>query len=181
MKKKKSNWKTISSKIVHKNPWYKIQKDDVVLPNGGAGEYFIVKTDTNASAFIVPIKDGRIIFIRQYRYVFDEWFIELPGGAVDAGETFEAAAIKELREEAGHVADTMEEVGTFIPLSGAVDEVTHVFVAKDLQFVGQELEATESGMEIVEIDIADAYKMVENGEIIDGQTITALTLAKKYL
>jgi len=176
---KNNNWETISSEIVHKNSWYSIQKDDVKLPNGDGGEYFIVKTDTNASVFIVPIKDDKIIFVRQYRYVFDEWFIELPGGAVDMGETFETAAIKELREEAGYVADAMKEIGTFIPLSGAVDEVSHVFVARDLQFVGQELEATEDGAEIVEIAITDAYKMIENGEIIDGQTITALILAKK--
>jgi len=181
MKKNKGGWKTISSKVVHENPWYKIQKDDVVLPNGNTGEYFITKTDTKAAVFIVPVKNDKIVFTRQYRYVFDKWFIELPGGAVEVGEAYEDAVVKELREETGYVADTISEVGTFIPVSGYLDELVHVFIAKDLQFVGQKLEATEDGMEILEIAISDAYRMIENEEIIDGQTIASLVLAKKYL
>lgn len=178
---RKNNWKTLSSKIVHKNPWYHIQKDVVVLPDGSAGEYFIVKNDTSTSVFIVPVKENKIIFMKQYRYVFDEWFIELPGGSVEIGETDEVAAIKELREEIGYIPHDINEIGSFIPLSGIVDEISHVFMAKELTFVGQELEASEKGAHIIEIEIDRAYEMIENGEINDGQTITALTIAKKYL
>ena len=181
MSKNKNNWKTISSKIVHKNPWYKIQKDNVVLPDGSEGEYFIVKNNTSASSFIVPIKKDKIIFIKQYRYVFDEWFLELPGGSVEISETCEVAAVKELREEVGYISDDIKKIGTFIPFSGVVDEVSHVFVAKNLTFVGQKLEVSESGAKIVEIDVEKVYKMIENNEINDGQTITSLMLAKKHI
>ncbi len=174
-----NKWSTISSEIVHENPWYKIQKDDVVLPNGDSGEYFITKF--GKVALIVPIKENKIVFVKQYRYIFDEWFLEIPGGSMEVGEDILDAAIKELREEVGYVAANMQEAGIFVPISGVADEKDYVFIARNLTFVGQDLEATEEGMEIVEIDIADAYKMIENGEIVDGQTITALVLAKKYL
>jgi len=181
MKKSKNGWETVSSKIVHQNPWYKIQKDDVVLPNGNSGEYFIVKNNTTSSSFIVPVQNGKIIFIKQYRYVFDAWFLELPGGAVEIGETSKITAMKELREEVGYISNDIKEIGNFIPFSGIMDEMSYVFVAKELEFVGQKLEVSESGAEIIEIDIVMAYEMIENGEINDGQTITSLILAKKHL
>ncbi len=179
MKNNKKGWQKISSKVVHKNPWYSVQKDDVVLPNGENGEYFIMQT--GKSVFIVPVKGDKIIFVRQYRYVFDDWFLELPGGGVEDGEKPLLTAKKELREESGYISHNLKKVGKFIPLSGCLDEISYVFIAKDLEFVGQKLEASEDGMEITEIDIGEAYRMLDNGEIIDGQTMTALSLARKYL
>lgn len=93
-RKNKNGWKTLSSKIVHTNPFYKIQKDEIVFPDGERGEYFIAKTES--TAFVVPVKDGKIIFVKQYRYVFDDWFLELPGGGIKARESSVETATKEL-------------------------------------------------------------------------------------
>jgi 8-oxo-dGTP pyrophosphatase MutT (NUDIX family) len=177
-RKNKNGWKTLSSSIVYKNPFYKIQKDDLIFPDGREGEYFIVKI--GAAVFIVPVKNGKIIFVKQYRYVFDDWFLELPGGGVSDNVIIEAAS-KELHEETGYKAGAMQEIGKFTSVSELMDEETHVFVAKDLKNVGQKLESSEEGMEVVEIEIDKAYKMIEDGEMKDGQTIAALMLAKKYI
>lgn len=45
------------------------------------------------------------VIIEQYRPPLDNIVIELPAGLVDAGETAEAAAIRELKEETGYEAD----------------------------------------------------------------------------
>jgi len=178
-RKNKKKYQTLSSEIVHANPFYKVKKDEVVFPNGERGEYFIVKT--KSTAFVVPVNDHKIIFIKQYRYVFDDWFLELPGGGIKTDESGLETAIKELQEEAGYKTNDIKEVGNFVTVSGWLDEYTHVFVARDLEFVGQELESSEDGMEVVEIEISKAYAMAENGEIKDGQTLAALMLAKKYI
>jgi len=180
MKKNNHRAKRLSSEIVHKNPWYKIRKDVVVWSNGHRGEYFVIKNDTGKSSLVVALENDKIIFVRQYRYVRDDFSVELPGGGVDDGDTPLESARKELREEAGCISENFEEVGTFIPISGALDEITHVFVARDATFIGQQPEKTEDGIEIVKISIDEACAMIEDGRIIDGQTITALTLAKKY-
>ena len=174
----KGGWITISSEIVHKNPWYKVQKDDVILPDGKKGEYFSIRF--GKGVYIVPVRNNKIIFIKQYRYIFDNWFLELPAGGVGRNSVIKAAR-KELKEETGYKAGKMKEVGKFYSANGLMKEEVYVFIARDLQFVGQELEATEGGTKIIEININDAYKMIEDGKIIDGQTIAALTLAKKYI
>ncbi len=181
MKKNSHGVKRLFSEIVHKNPWYKIRRDVVVWPNGHQGEYFVMKNNTGKSSLVIALEEDNIIFVRQYRYVRDDFSIELPGGGVDDGEIPLESAKKELREEAGYISENFEEVGTFIPVSGTLDETTHVFVACDTTFIGQQPEKTEDGIEIVKISIDETYAMIEDGRIIDGQTITALTLAKKYI
>ncbi len=42
-----------------------------------------------------------IVLIRQYRYPLDAWLYELPAGLVDAGETPDQAAVREMKEETG--------------------------------------------------------------------------------
>ncbi len=178
-RKSKGGWETLSSKIVHENPFYEIQKDELIFPNKKKGEYFIVKKGD--AVCIVPIENDKIIFVRQYRYVFNNWFLELPCGGVDTNLTTVYVAKKELHEETGYESDDIQEVGKFTTVNGSMNEYMYVFIARGLKFVGQKLESSEQGMEVVEIEIDKVYKMIEDGEIKDGQTISALMLAKKYI
>ena len=176
--KNKKKYQTLSSEIVHANPFYKVKKDEVVFPNGERGEYFIVKKGD--AVCIIPIKNGKIIFVNQYRYVLDDWFLELPMGGAEKNKIKEEV-LEELHEEVGYKTDNIKQVGQFSSINGLMDEYMYVFVARDLEFVGQKLESSEDGMEVVEIEINKAYAMAENGEIKDGQTLAALMLAKKYI
>lgn len=178
MRKNKNGWKTLSSKIVHKNPFYKIQKDDLIFPDGSNGQYFTIKK--GPAVFIVPVVSNKIVFAKQYRYVFNDWFLELPGGGV-GDDLISEAALRELKEEVGYEAGNIKNVGRFTSVNGLMDEEVHVFVAEDLNKVGQKLESAEEGMKVVEIEIAKAYQMIEDGDIKDGQTISALMLAKKHI
>ncbi len=154
MKKNKGRWKTISSEIVHKNPWYKIRKDEVIFPGGKKGEHFSVRF--GKGVYIVPVKNNKIVFIKQYRYIFNDWFLESPAGGVGESLVIKAAR-KELREETGYKAGSIKQVGKFCSANGLIKEEIYVFIAKDLEFVGKELEASEYGMKTVEIEMEKAY------------------------
>ena len=49
-----------------------------------------------------------VVLQKQYRPPLDKVVIELPAGLIDEGETAEQAAIRELREETGYVAEVLE-------------------------------------------------------------------------
>ena len=171
-------WKTLSSKIVFKNPWWQIRKDDFKTHTGKKGVYYII--DIKESAFIIPVKNKKILFEKQYRYPIKKWTIELPGGSVKKGSTVRKAAEEELREELGYKAGSLEKIGKFVPYNGMSSEICSVFLATDLKFVGADKEETEY-IDPIEIGIKQAYKMVEENKIIDGMTIAALMLAQKKL
>src|SRR6266567_1221174 len=93
-------WTTISTEIAHENKWYKIRHEKFILPNEEIGSYYVF--DNKSAVFVVPIKDGKIVLEKQYRYPTKTWTIEVPGGGVREGGTQLATAKEELLEEVGY-------------------------------------------------------------------------------
>lgn len=46
---------------------------------------------------------GKLVVLRQFRYPINQYIYELPAGLIDAGETAETAAVREMKEETGLV------------------------------------------------------------------------------
>lgn len=58
------------------------------------------QTVQKALAYVV--KDGRLLVFRHVDYSFEEVGLQVPGGTIEAGESPEAAVLRELREETGY-------------------------------------------------------------------------------
>jgi 8-oxo-dGTP pyrophosphatase MutT (NUDIX family) len=56
------------------------------------------------AVLVIPIlqPSGRLLLVRQYRPPVDGFVLEFPAGLVDAGETPEQAAVREVLEETGY-------------------------------------------------------------------------------
>jgi ADP-ribose pyrophosphatase len=175
-------WTKLSEKVVHKNPWFRIIQEKFITPKNTIGNYFIINTnETNRSVFIIPVRNGNLLFTYQYRYTIKKWALELPGGGQEKGLSPLAAAKKELAEELGFTATLWKKLGTYNPWSGPCAEECTIFLANDLVKTRQDLEETEHGLKIKEIKIVEVYRMLDDGKIKDCQTIAALSFARKYL
>lgn len=78
---------------------------------------------------VIAEHNGSIIFVRQYRATANSEIVELPGGAVDEGETPSEAAIRELKEETGYIAESVEHILTFYSNPGISTNRIHIFKA----------------------------------------------------
>jgi ADP-ribose pyrophosphatase len=148
--------------------------DEVDEPGGVRGTREIVRQSGSVAALPV-LADGRIVLVRQYRYAVDAFVWELPAGRRDAGETPEAGARRELEEEVGLKARTLEPLSTFWTTPGFCDEVMHLFRASDFEHVPPRPEADER-IEQATFTLDEAVAMVRRGEIREGKTLVALLL-----
>ena len=129
------------------------------------------------SAVIIPIyDDGTVGLVRQYRHPAVRYLLEAPAGTLAKGETPEVGAARELEEELGVVAGTMEKLTEFFVSPGFCEEKMWLYLATDLTETSQHLEDDEI-VEIVRLPMSQALEMITDGEIEDAKTIIGLILA----
>lgn len=90
----------------------------------GRWEY-VSRPSNIRAAVILAIDDGHVLLVEQYRVPLGRYCLELPAGLVgdeDAGESVEASAARELEEETGYRADTIDAIGDFYSSPGMVSE-----------------------------------------------------------
>jgi ADP-ribose pyrophosphatase len=88
------------------------------------------------SVVIVAVEHDQIVLVRQSRPGANGRTLELPAGCLEAGETPEEAAARELGEECGLTAGTWRELGSFWAAPEYSTELVHVFEASGLLEVG---------------------------------------------
>jgi ADP-ribose pyrophosphatase len=129
------------------------------------------------SAVIVPVfDDGTIALVRQYRHPAVRYLLEVPAGTLKHGEPPEEGAVRELEEELGYTAGSMEKLSEFFVTPGFCEEKMWVYLATELTATEQRLEDDEI-LEIVRIPFSQALGMITTGEIEDAKTIIGIMLA----
>lgn len=131
----------------------------------------------HGSAVIIPIfADKRIALVRQYRHAAQEYLLEIPAGTLSIGEAPEIGAVRELEEEIGVTAKTIEFLSSFYVSPGFLTEKMNLFVATDLTETAQNLDEDEF-LSIERISFDEAFEKIRTGEIQDAKTIIGLILA----
>jgi len=174
-------WRTLSSRVVYANPWMRVREDQVIRPDGEEGIYGVVEPTRVATGVVPLTADGRVHLVGQYRYATAGYSWEIPEGGADPGEEPEAAARRELREEAGLVAAEWSVLAGPVHLSNCFTaEVAWVYLARDLSPVPPDPEGTEVLAREV-VPLAAALERVAAGAITDAVTVIGLLRAREWL
>jgi len=126
-----------------------------------------------AAAALPILPDGRVVLVRQFRAPIKGWILEIPAGVVEPGEEPEETVRRELVEEVGYEAGFVEEMLRIHTTPGYSDEVLHIFLAKDLRYVGARPEAYEI-LEPVVMGVEEALEEVLKAPVADSKTVLAL-------
>jgi ADP-ribose pyrophosphatase len=114
---------------------------------------------------ILPIRDdGRIVFVRQYRYAVGKTLLEIPAGTREANEE---------PDETGYRAGRLRELIRFYVSPGWTDEQLVVFVAEALS-AGAAHPAGDERLQVVELAPEEAREALRTGSICDAKSVIAL-------
>jgi len=166
-------WTTLSSRTVYENAWIRVREDQVLRPDGLPGIYGVVEFKNRATGVLPVEPDGSIWLVGQYRYPVQAYSWEIPEGGSDPSETPEATARRELREETGFTAGRVELLATSHLSNSVSDELGYLFRATELTPGEDSPEGTEK-LAVRRFDWAEAWQMLEKGEITDSLTVMAL-------
>ena len=169
----------LSTEIIYIGRAFTVRRERVRLPDSREASLDIV--EHVGSVIILPVDGmGNLLFVRQYRHAARLDLLELPAGTLNQGETPEACARREVREETGMAAGKLIHAGGFYLAPGYSTEYMDVFIASDLQSDPLLPDADEF-LEVEAIPLRKALRMAENGEIPDAKSLAAFQLALPHL
>ncbi|MDE3021881.1 MAG: NUDIX hydrolase [Pseudomonadota bacterium] len=164
---------TLNSENVWHGSLLDLRIDKVRLPNGKetVREYVLHP----GAVMIIPLlENGHIVLIRQHRYPLHRDFIELPAGKFDEGEDWLGTGQRELLEETGYTADYWAKLTTIYPCIGYSNEKIVLACAKGLHLAPQIKTDHDEFLEIFNLTLQEALKMIHCGEIDDAKTMAGL-------
>lgn len=153
-----------------------VERDALRFPDGRTVTMDVVRH--RGSVVLVPQPSpGRIILIRQYRYVVGRWIWELPAGTLEPGEAPARAARRECEEEIGLRPRRVKSLGRFYPTPGFCDERMTFYLCTDLETPASPAKGDEDEqIEPRAFTLQQAWEMVDRKAIIDMKTVMGLVL-----
>ena len=174
----------LSSVVTYDGPLFRVHHDKLIEPGGKRSERDVIRH--NGSVVILALdrsknkKDPWIVVERQYRHAANQFLWELPAGKLDPGEEPLAGAQRELEEETGYRAKRWKPLVEYFASPGFLGESMKVFLAEGL-IPGDAHPEEDEEIELRLVKLSDAVKMIEQGAILDGKTLTSVLLYTRML
>ncbi|HUG15829.1 MAG TPA: NUDIX hydrolase [Thermomicrobiales bacterium] len=161
-----------SSEVAFDGKLVRVRVDQVRTPSGRLATREVVE-HPGAVAILPVHDDGRIVLVRQFRYAVGRELLEVPAGTREPKEAHLQTAIRELHEEVGYAADSVELLLRYFISPGWCNEELIVYRATGLRDIGARPEQDEN-LSIVPISPDAAPALIAAREIADAKTITAI-------
>ncbi|MGN1037053.1 MAG: NUDIX domain-containing protein [Ruminococcus sp.] len=171
--------KTLSSETIYEGVIFTVKKDSAELENGTVARRDIILH--SGGVCVIPVTENNEIFmVKQYRYPFHEITCEVPAGKLNYGENHAECGKRELLEETGCTCSEYIYLGEMYPTPAYNTEITHMYLAKGLEYKKQNLDEDEF-LDVVKIPLEKAIQMVMDNEIKDGKTQLVILKASRLL
>jgi ADP-ribose pyrophosphatase len=166
-------WKTLSTSRIYRNPWFDVREDQVIRPDGEPGTYSVVSAARTATGILPLWPDGTLTLVGQYRYAIREYSWEIPEGGGNRNDDPESIAKRELLEETGIHAESWEYMGRIHTSNCFVDEVCHLFLAKQLT-AGTSMPDAVEILNVRRESFATVLDMTLDGRITDSISVAGI-------
>ncbi|MFN8426176.1 MAG: NUDIX hydrolase [Anaerolineales bacterium] len=169
--------KWIKQEEIYKGKIFSLWGGQVSLDNGDTAVREYIRHSGGVA--IVPVIDGNVILIRQFRISIERELIELPAGRLELDENPMECAARELEEEIGYQAKKLIPIASYFASVGNSNERMFLFLATELEKTKRSLEADERIREVV-FSLDAIREKLANQEFEDSKTLIGLREALAY-
>lgn len=171
-------WVTTKEELKYTTNIFKLLSRDMKLESEDHSATFSIVEAPEWMNVIPLTSDNEIVLVEQYRYGIEEPTLELPGGMVDAGETHDETARRELLEETGYAGDTWSYLGKVSSNPAFLTNYTHLYVVHNCRKVQeQQLDGNER-INIHTMPLDNFMELVHEGTVHHSLVVAAVA---KYL
>ncbi|HSV38452.1 MAG TPA: NUDIX hydrolase [Nocardioidaceae bacterium] len=121
-------WTRVGDDVVVHDGWLRVVRRRYRMPDGSESDWELLGGFESVSVLALTEAD-EVVLVRQFRPGPDALMLNLPGGLVDPGESPTSAAARELTEETGWVAGSVDVVASFHPMAHG-GWVKHIAIAR---------------------------------------------------
>ncbi len=172
--RKVERWAELARRPVYDSDWIRLYLVDLAMPDGTVLRQIHKVDFVHDAAGVVPVRDdGQILLIDHYRFQTDTRGWEIPAGVIDIDEKPVEAAARELREETGHCAREMFQLGRYHPANGSSSQAFNIFYAVSVERAG-EIEDTNEVLGLRWFSPAEVQSLILQNRILDGLSLTGL-------
>lgn len=171
--------KTVSSEQIFDGKVIHVRVEKVELPDGKIATRELIAHGGGVG--IISVNENReVLMVSQYRIAAKSMMLEIPAGKLEFGEDPLECGKRELIEETGYKANKTVHLGEYYATPGYCEEKLNIYLATDLEWVGQDLDEGEF-LNVETYSLDKLYDMVMNNEIHDAKTAIAILKAKQIL
>lgn len=160
---------------------YRLERLDLEFGNGERRQFERLRGRGHGAVAVVPLlDDDTVLLVREYAAGMHRYELGLVKGRIDAGETPEQAADRELKEEAGYGARRLDVLRALTLAPTYMSHVSWLVVARDLypeRLPGDEPEE----LEVVPWKLQDLDKLMLREDFSEGRSLAALFIAREWL
>ena len=159
-------WKVLNSEYLAHEPWFTVRREAVELPGGARIPSYYVLEYPDWVNVIAITKEGKFVFIDQYRHGLGETDYEIPAGVAEPDDaSMLAAAQRELAEETGYGGGQWRELMVVAPNPSTQNNLTYCYLATGVERLSeQHLDATED-IRVHLFSGAEVRELLESGRI----------------
>jgi 8-oxo-dGTP pyrophosphatase MutT (NUDIX family) len=174
-------WSIERSEPLGEHRIFSLSREWARPPGGGEPRDFYVLDMPDWVQIVPLLPDGSFVMVEQFRHGTRRVTLEFPAGIVEPGETPLDCAVRELEEETGYVADSVDVVGRVDPNAALQTNELFLIVARGCRRAGQrDLDEREAiRTRVVAPDAVD--RLIARGEFRDAYGIIAWDFYRRHL
>ncbi len=174
-------WRIVSSEYRIDTKFLRLRVDRVELPSGAVVDEYFVRESRGFCVIFALTAGGDVLLVRQYKHGAAQIVTELPAGVIDADESPESCAVRELAEETGYTGTPPEFVRTFLADPTNATAHFHLFIVRSaIRTHEQQFDVTED-IEVELASVDEVRAMALDGRISGASHVAAVLVGLNYI